>query len=139
MNFTEQEISQITRYVFNKIKVESSSDFIEILYEIYSRVSKDKIIDLSPVREIEKDNWRIGIANVEHIKSKLAVFEYADLVDAELAYKYIINVLLVNKTISKIYKLDENDKIGWLLFKELGEKWDFVKRLMCINQTTENS
>lgn len=139
MSLSTQETSQIIRYIFKKVEVESSSDFIEILYEIYKRVDEEKIVNLSPIREIEENNWRIGISNVEYIKSRLRSMVYADLVDAEIAYKYVINELFHNEAISKIYELDEEDRVGWIIFNELREKKEYTKRLMLIDQTKGNT
>ena len=133
MKFTLKQQDEITMTVFGKSMVESSSDFIEVLYKTFSRISPTKCIDLSPVRELEEENWRLGESNTEHVKKLLQSMEYCDLIDAEVAYAYIIETFLESETISKIYSLDEKDSMGWTLIRELNTKRDYCKRLIAIN------
>lgn len=138
MNLTTKEHSEITKSVFNNTTVESSSDLIEVLYEIYKRLHPELVPELSPIRELEQDNWRVGHTNENHIKKKLDSLEFCDLIDAEMSYKYVAGVFLENETISKIYKLDDNDVIGWSILRELNSKRDYCKRLIAIINSSRN-
>lgn len=135
MNLSVKENAEITKSVFTQTTVESSSDVIEVLAEIYKRLTPELVVNLSPIREIEEDNWRVGVTNEAYIKKKLEKLGYADLVDAEEAYRYVVEEFLENETISKIFKLDDNDLIGWSILRELNTKRDYCKRLLAIAQT----
>jgi len=132
MKFSTKEHSEITKSVLIQSAIESSSDLIEVLYEIFKRLEPESIPSLSPIRELEHENWRLGAENILDIEKKLQKLEFGDLVDAEMAYKYVIEYFLDSETISKIFKLDDKDSIGRGILLELNAKRDYCKRLLAI-------
>jgi len=139
MKYSSKEHSEITKSVLEQATIESSSDFIEVLYEILKHIDPESIPNLSPIRELEYENWRLGDENILDIEQKLKKLEFADLVDAEMAYKYVIEQFLDSETISKKFKLDNNDSTGWAILHELNSKRDYCKRLFAIFKFKETN
>lgn len=124
--------AEITKSVLREIVIESSSDLIVALYEIFKRTGEYPIESIDPIRGMEILNWCLGDDNVTYSAKFLDSLDYGDLVDANAAYMFVMGIFLEDDTVSKMFKLDDKDIIGWEIYKQLNAKREYTRRLIAI-------
>ena len=132
------DTDQVTKSVLLESEIESSSDFIVAAYTICSRVDREMMLKIDPVYRWEYNNWHdLWESNVNFITRKLNKLDTQDYVEVGQAYTDILKYFLENEVISKIYKMDTQDHIGWKIYKELTEKRNFCIKMFNIESTKE--
>jgi hypothetical protein len=122
----------LTKTIFTEALalIESSSDFIVILYELCRMADTELFHKIDSIYKWEHDNWHIGWEkNVDFINKKmvdLSSFDYDEILDA---YTAIYSYFIEDETISKLYNLGIDDNVGWTIFKELSEKRKATSRM----------
>lgn len=130
-----QEIDSVTKSVFASASIKSSSDFIIVAHKIHEQFYPKIAYRITPLIQIETgnyhDNW---ITNTVHSENNLYKLSMSDLYDAQIAYRIVMDYFLSDDIISKKFNLDENDSLGWQIYKELDTKYNYCrKRLIKLN------
>ena len=122
--------NNIIRDVLKEAVIESSSDFIVSVYQIAAKIDNELMLQIDPVYRWEYANWHDDWEpNVSFITRKLYNLDKRDYAEVGQSYDDILKFFLENPEVSKIYKLDEEDHIGWKIYKELAEKRDYCKKM----------
>lgn len=127
-------IDSVARTVYLEAAIESSSDFIVTAYEMFKRTNKDMMITIDPVYKWEYANWHDSWeSNVNFISKRLQNLDPEDYNDVYDCYTNILKYFVDDDIVSKIYKMDDKDKIGWKIFKELNEKRALCLKFLAIS------
>jgi len=123
-----------TKAIFKKADIESSSDFIVAAHHLCKEFDYGMMLRIDPVYRWEYANWHDSWeSNVNFISSKLPDLDPDDYNDVYDSYTDILKYFLEDSTVSTIYKMDENDHIGWKIFKELNEKRNLCFKFLAIS------
>lgn len=114
----------LTKTIFTEALIESSSDFIVKLYQLAAMIDDKPLrLHINSIYKWEYDNFHTNwIKNVSFINDKmigLSPFDYDEIFDA---YTAILSYFINDETVSKLYKMDGSDTIGWQIYRELEEK-----------------
>ena len=131
---------RITKAAIKEANVKSSSDFVVLTHNLYDLFYPGYAKLIEPILSIEtlndKNDWWVenSIASEEFI----ALAEDANTVyDIKTAYRVVLDFLLEDESCSTIFNMDEEDHLGWKIFKELDTKYVYAKNLhekMCFNK-----
>lgn len=119
----------VMRAVLENTGVESSSDFVVALYQIFRRTDPEMTLLIDPIYRWEymnfHDDWGL---NIKFIEDKLDNLDDGDYTEVDESYKFVLTMLLEHPILSSVYKLDEKDPIGWKIYRELQEKRESVRK-----------
>jgi hypothetical protein len=123
-----KEIKAITKEVINNSIIESSSDFIMVAYELHKRFYEGISKKMECVLTVEgtnyHDSWPANcVYTEEHLKGLTA----EEMYDCMIAYRIYLDYFLNDETISEKFYMDEDDHIGWQIYKELDIKYNWCK------------
>ena len=124
--------AEITKSVVSLATIQTSSDLIFVMNEVFKRTLEYPLDTLKPIIEFESENWRVGYQNVAVAEKHIDKMCYSDCIDAAIAYKLVTTIFLENESYSKQFKLDERDHEGWAIYKELNQKRDYANRAIAI-------
>lgn len=123
------QFDAVMKEVLKSTSIASSSDLIVSLYQICVKLDDERALVIDPIYRWEYNNYHDGWeSNVNFIGAKLVDLDELDYIEVETSYSGIIELFLNNEILSKIYRLDENDVLGWKILKELREKRELVKK-----------
>jgi len=128
-----KEIKAITKEVINNAVIESSSDFIMVAYELHKRFYEGISEKMECVLPIESsnyhDNWA---ANCVYVEYHLDGLTSDEMYHCMIAYRTYLDYFLNDETISKKYFMDEDDHIGWQIYKELDTKYNWCRKQLSV-------
>ena len=109
---------KVIRAVLKESVIESSSDFIVSLYQIGVKTDIELMFKVDPIYKWEYANWHDEWeSNVSYITRKLHHLDKQDYAEVGKAYDDILEFFLENPIVSKIYKMDDEDHLGWKIYK----------------------
>jgi hypothetical protein len=122
--------SQLVNEKVEQLGCESSSDLVVLLYKTYKELGdQESLLKIDPIYRWEytnkHDDWTF---NLRHISSKLEKLDYADYVEIESAYTFVLDRLLTVKSLATLYPMHDKDSIGWTIFKELRMKLEETRK-----------
>lgn len=127
---SNKENLYLTKTIFTEALIESSSDFIVVLYDLCEMTDQKLRLYVDPIYKWEYDNWHNNWSdNVNFVYKKmvdLSPFDYDEIYES---YTKIIEFFVTDESVSKIYDLSVTDHMGWKIFKELEEKRISAKKL----------
>lgn len=120
-HLTPVQNSTVIKAVFQGATVESSSDFIVLLWKLSKYIPELKENTMLYQWEYDNcfDSWE---ANVNFISYKMKNTDPRYYSGIYHSYVDILKLFLDNRDISPMYTLGVDDIIGWRIFKELQEK-----------------
>lgn len=127
---SNKENLYLTKTIFTEALIESSSDFIVVLYDLCEMTDPKLRLCVDPIYKWEYDNWYNDWSdNVKFISKKMADLSPFDYDDIHESYTKIIEFFVNDESVSKIYDLSATDHIGWKIYKELIAKRLSAERL----------
>ena len=127
MNIKEFQI--VTKAVIESAAIHSSSDFVMMTYEIYSKFFPGLAEKIEPIIMIESGNYHADwVSNSVYSEGYLASAPDEDMYHAMTAYRIVLDYFLNDDIISKKFIMDETDLIGWQIYKELDTKYNFCRK-----------
>lgn len=127
---SNKENLYLTKTIFTEALIESSSDFIVVLYDLCEMTDPKLRLYVDPIYKWEYANWHNNWSdNVNFIYKKmvdLSPFDYDEIYES---YTKIIEFFVTDESVSKIFDLSVIDHVGWKIFKELEEKRISAKKL----------
>lgn len=137
----KESLSAVIQAVMNEQSIETSSDWIVVLWAVGAKVDSNLTEMIRPIYQWEYDNWHDSWeSNVRFIERKMKDLTDVEYDKVEKAYTSLIDYMITDPIMTSIYKLDRSDPIGWKIFKELSEKRRECKKLRIIAafQRTKN-
>lgn len=129
----DKEKDIITKSVFSEVDIESSSDLIVTLYELSRKIDHELFLLIDPIYRWEYQNWHdMWEANVNFIGKKLPDLDEEDYNEILLSYDQVLAYFLHDNTMNKMFKMDDNDDVGWKIYKELTAKRELCKRELAL-------
>ncbi len=134
-----KEIKSITKEVINNSLIDSSSDFIMVAYELHKKFYEGLSEKMECILMIEGENHHnTWAANCVFVEDNLVSLDHKDIYDCMIAYRMYLDYFLNDEVISAKYFLDEEDHIGWKIYKELDTKYNWCrKRLLVLDYIKE--
>lgn len=125
-----KEIGQITKSVVHEANIESSSDFIMVAYEL-NNLFYPKIAErIEPILDIEYNNYHDEwAANSCYSQSMLTGLDSNQYYDAMHAYRCVLDFFLNDDNVAKTFNLDDEDYLGWKIYRELDTKYSFCNKM----------
>lgn len=124
-----KEIDIITKRVLQESSIKSSSDFVMVAYELYSKFYPEMAKRIKPIVAIETENFHDEwAANVVFSETALYGKSEQDMYDSMIAYRVILDFYLNDDIVSKRFNMDEADHLGWQIYKELGTKYNWCRK-----------
>lgn len=124
-----KEIDIITKRVLQESSIESSSDFVMVAYELYSKFYPEMAKRIKPIIAIETENFHDEwAANVVFSETALYDKSEQDMYDSMIAYRVILDFYLNDDIVSKRFNMDEADHLGWQIYKELDTKYNWCRK-----------
>lgn len=127
---TLNEIGQITRAVVSQAKIDSSSDFIMVAYELNSLFYPKIAQRIEHILDIEycnyHDEWA---ANSCFSQSMLVGLDSTEYYDAMHAYRCVLDFFLNDDNVAKTFNLDDEDYLGWKIYRELDTKYSYCNKM----------
>ena len=124
-----KEIDSVTKAVLKEASIESSSDFIMVAYELYAAFFPEMAKRIEPILSVEADNFHDEWAsNVVFSEDGLYGISGSDMYDSMIAYRIVLDYFLNDDIVSKRFNMDEEDHLGWQIYKELDSKYVWCKR-----------
>ena len=139
-----REIDSFTKSLFttNKEKIKSSSSFIVFAYYIHSKFYQKLAERIKPILKLEHSNREVSwTANAIYSHDQCLKMESQELYDLMIAYRIVLDYFLNDDIVSKLFRMDEEDTLGWKIYKELDSKYIWCKRRIDIlnyKQETQN-
>lgn len=128
-----EEIKAITKEVINNSIIESSSDFIMIAYELHKKFYKGISKKMECILTVEASNYFDSWAeNCVYSEDHLKGLSAEDMYHCMIAYRIYLDYFLNDETISKKFYMDEDDCVGWQIYKELDTKYNWCKKQLSI-------
>lgn len=113
--------------------IESSSDFIVVTWEYAKKMNQELFEKFDPIYFWEYKNWHDNSRdNIKFIDLKLQNLDLNDYIEVVKAYSDVIEYLLENENMIKLYPMKNNDIIGKKIIDELSEKHDLSKKYLNI-------
>lgn len=141
INYSIKDIDTVTKAVLREYEIQSSSDFIAIAYKLHEKFFPAMSVRIKPIVELESDNvndddW---VYNTVFSENRLYNLSSQQLYDCMIAYRIVLDYYLNDDIVSKRFNMDENDILGWKIFKELDTKYNYCrKRLITLNYILES-
>jgi len=128
-----KEIKAITKEVINSAVIESSSDFIMVAYELHKRFYQGISEKMKCILPIETSNYHDEWAsNCVFTEQRLDSLNSSEIYHSMIAYRTYLDYFLNDETISKKYFMDEDDHIGWQIYKELDTKYNWCRKRLSV-------
>ncbi len=129
MSIADQDV--YSAFLFKTCKVSSSSDFCVLAYSIYFKYFEKLAKRMFPVMKIEigntKTSWETN-ACYSHERAKNCTS--SELYDLMIGYRIVLDFFLTDEVVSKAYRMDDEDTLGWKIWKELDVKYSWCKTQM---------
>lgn len=129
-NFTVAERNMITKTVLKARNCQSSSEFVFATYDIYSLMYPAYAIHIEPILDIEVNNEIVDdwVGNTCFSQSYISLAEDRDtLSKITTGYRTVLDFLINDEAAFVCYRMDDNDKTGWKIWKELDRKYKFAR------------
>lgn len=129
------ERNYLTKTIFSEAMVETSSDFIIVLYDLCEMTNLKLLLDIDPIYKWEYDNWHLSwVDNVNFINKKMADLSPSDYDEIYHSYTKILEYFLSDDAVASLYQMGDEDQLGWQIYKELEEKRQSTMRLKNISK-----
>ena len=128
-----KEIKSITKEVIDNSIIENSSDFIMVAYELHKRFYEGISEKMECVLTVESTNYYdTWAANCVHTEENLKGLNPKEMYDCMIAYRTYLDYFLNDETISTKFYMDEDDHIGWQIYKELDTKYNWCRKQLSV-------
>ncbi len=127
MNIKEYE--QVTKFVMSQAAINSSSDFIMVAYELLAKYYPGLAERTEPILVIEADNYHLDwSSNSVYSEYFLRNLNAENTYHSMIAYRIMLDYFLNDEMVSVRFNMDEGDKLGWKIYKELDTKYNFCRK-----------
>lgn len=124
------EIGQITRAVVRQAKITSSSDFVMVAYELNSLFYPKIAERIENIIDIEYNNFHDDWAsNSCYSQDMLRGLNSTGYYSAMHAYRCVLDFFLNDDNVAKTFNMDDQDLIGWKIYRELDAKYSFCQKM----------
>lgn len=132
-------IDEFTKNLFTKNKIQNSSQFVVFAYYIHKKFYAKMAERIRPILLLEHSNREFTwTANAIYSHNQIAKYNSSELYHIMIAYRLVLDYFLNDDVLGKIFRMDEEDSVGWRIYKELDSKYIWAKRKMENKQYVEN-
>lgn len=121
--------SQTLNKIIREAIIESSSDLVVALYQAFQKTNDDRLLTIDPIYRWEYMNpFDSTDKNIEFISKKLINLDDSDYEEVFNSYNSVLKCMFEMGVLNKMFPMDENDPVGWKIFKELQTKLKKIER-----------
>ena len=136
---TKLEQSYVIREVLKNTMIENSSDFIAAAYSLNYAFCEPVAKRMEPILFMETSishdgDWAANAVEAQALMSGNTLAEYKQCQDA---YRTVLDFLLLDDTVGKVFRMDDTDHIGWRIWRELDAKYKWAKKMIEIKTYRE--
>jgi hypothetical protein len=140
MKFQLRDVDAFTKHLFIKNKIENSSQFVVFAYYIHKKFYTKMAERIRPILALEHSNREATwTANAIYSHEQTLKLNSDDLYHVMIAYRLVLDYFLNDDVLGKIFRMDEEDSVGWRIYKELDSKYIWTKRRMESKQYVEQN